>query len=169
MGFVYQKAGLADLELLVQTRLTTLRAANLLPDSAELREVERHSHAYYRQALENGLHTAYLAFDGADCVATGGASYFQVMPTVHNPSGWKAYLMNLYTAPPYRRRGVALELLRLLVADAPARGIRSISLEATGMGRPLYEAFGFVPMEYEMELPERFFDRYRPEPAPGIR
>ena len=28
------------------------------------------------------------------------------------------------------------------------------TLEATAMGRPLYEHFGFAPMEHEMELPE---------------
>jgi hypothetical protein len=32
------------------------------------------------------------------------------------------------------------------------RGIDQISLEATEMGRPLYEKYGFVKMESEMEL-----------------
>lgn len=34
-----------------------------------------------------------------------------------------------------------------------AKGIRAVSLEATDMGRPLYEKYGFLSMEREMELP----------------
>lgn len=43
--------------------------------------------------------------------------------------------------------------LKLLVEDARSRGIDAISLEATQMGRPLYEKFGFVKMNDEMEYP----------------
>lgn len=44
--------------------------------------------------------------------------------------------------------------MELLVADAMEKGVSAISLEATEMGRPLYEKFGFVKMNSEMELPE---------------
>ena len=76
------------------------------------------------------------------------------MPTYHNPSGNKAYIMNMYTNPEYRRQGIAFETLRLLVEDAKSRGVNAISLEATDMGRPLYEKYGFIKMNDEMELPE---------------
>lgn len=62
--------------------------------------------------------------------------------------------MNMYTDPEYRRRGIALRTLDRLVSDARERGITSISLEATEMGRPLYEKYGFVKTEDEMYLPE---------------
>lgn len=75
------------------------------------------------------------------------------MPTYHNPTGQKAYIMNMYTRPEYRRRGIAFGTLELLVEDAEKRGVTAISLEATDMGRPLYEKYGFVQMESEMELP----------------
>lgn len=91
--------------------------------------------------------------EGARVVGAGGVSFFQVMPTVHNPSGNKAYIMNMYTHPDYRRRGVALKALDLLVQEAKRRGVTAISLEATEMGRPLYEKYGFVAMPHEMELP----------------
>ena len=117
-------------------------------------EVERASYEYYRQAFLNDSHTAYLVFDGNKFVGAGGVSYYQVMPTYHNPSGKKAYIMNIYTSPSYRRNGIATKTLTLLVEDAKRRGINAISLEATEIGKPLYDKFGFVQMKNEMEYIE---------------
>ncbi len=72
------------------------------------------------------------------------------MPTYHNPTGKKAYIMNMYTAPEYRRQGIAISTLDLLVKDVRKQGVSQIALEATEMGRPLYEKYGFVKMEDEM-------------------
>lgn len=74
------------------------------------------------------------------------------MPTYHNPSGYKAYIMNMYTHPDYRRRGIAYKMLDILVNEAKSKGINAISLETTEMGRPVYEKYGFVQMKNEMEL-----------------
>ena len=154
MALVYKRATLANLDVLTETRIEVLRAANRLDASADMTQVERATLAYYRSALADGSHTAYLVFDGDVFVGAGGVSYYAVMPTYHNPTGRKAYIMNMYTCPAYRRRGIAARTLDLLVQDARGRGVHAISLEATSMGRPLYEAYGFVPMTSEMELPE---------------
>ena len=45
--------------------------------------------------------------------------------------------------------------LDMLVKDIKNKGITAISLEATDMGRPLYEKYGFIKMNDEMELPEQ--------------
>ena len=60
--------------------------------------------------------------------------------------------MNIYTAPAYRRRGVARRIVEKLIEDAKARGIRSVLLEATEMGRPLYESPGFEDAQGYMRL-----------------
>ena len=148
----YRKATIDDLDMLVSTRITVLRAANKLDDNVDMSKVERESRDYYEKALLDGSHTAYLVFDDGEFVGAGGVSYFRVMPTYHNPSGRKAYIMNMYTAPDHRRRGIAYNTLDLLVKDAKAQGVAAISLEATDMGRPLYERYGFVKMNDEMEL-----------------
>ena len=154
MNLNYRKAGISDLELLTRTRIEVLRAANGLSSDTDMTEVEKQSYAYYQKALQDGTHTAYLVFDG-DCFAgAGGISYYRVMPTFHNPSGNKAYIMNMYTRPEYRRQGIASRMLELLVEDARSRGIGFITLEATAMGRPLYQRFGFVAMRDEMILPD---------------
>ena len=152
MKLEYKKATIEDLDLLTKTRVEVLRAANELPEDTDMSEVEKQSHDYYKKALVDGSHIAYLIFDGESFVGAGGDSFFQVMPTYHNPSGKKAYIMNMYTVSEYRRRGVAYQTLDKLVQEAKERGIFAISLEATDMGRPLYEKYGFVKMDHEMEL-----------------
>lgn len=153
MEVYFRKAALNDLEKLTETRIAVLRAANQLADDVDMAEVEHRSREYYKTALQDDSHVAYLVFDGETFIGAGGVSFFRVMPTYHNPSGRKAYIMNMYTKPEYRRRGIAQKTLTLLVNEAKSRGITSISLEATAMGKPLYKKFGFVSMVDEMELP----------------
>nr|WP_297708050.1 GNAT family N-acetyltransferase [uncultured Butyrivibrio sp.] len=148
----YRKATIEDLDVLVTTRIEVLRAANKLGSEADMSEVEQQSRDYYTKALTDDTHTAYLVFDEDKIIGAGGVSYYRIMPTYHNPSGEKAYVMNMYTAPGYRRQGIAYKTLDLLVQDAKNRGITAISLEATDTGRPLYEKYGFVKMNDEMEL-----------------
>lgn len=153
MDLIYRQATLDDLDFLTETRITVLRAANLLSDSEDMDDIRKRSYAYYQKALTEGSHIAYLVFDGDRFVGAGGISFYTVMPTFHNPTGQNGYIMNMYTAPSYRRLGIASHTLQLLISAAHQRGVTRISLDATKMGRPLYQKHGFVPMPDEMELP----------------
>lgn len=102
MNLTYKRATLEDIDILTETRIEVLRAANKLSADTDMSEVERQSYNYYQKALCDGSHIAYLAFDENHFVGAGGVSFFQVMPTYHNPSGNKAYIMNMYTNPEYR-------------------------------------------------------------------
>lgn len=150
--FEYKKATIKDIDELVQTRIIVLRAANKLSSDEDMSKVEQESYSYYKRALESGEHAAYLVYDNGKFIGAGGVSFYQVMPTYHNPTGKKAYIMNMYTAPEYRRQGIAFHTLDLLVNAAKKQGVSQIALEATDMGRPLYEKYGFVRMQDEMEL-----------------
>ena len=148
----YRVATLDDIDLLTASRVKVLRAANKLDDSVDMTEVEKESYNYYQKALADGTHFAILVMADGRFIGAGGVSFYNVMPTYHNPSGKKAYIMNMYTDPSYRRQGIAYKTLDILVNVARKREINQISLEATDMGRPLYEKYGFVKMESEMEL-----------------
>ena len=155
MNLIYKKATIEDIDILTETRVEVLRAANKLPADTNMDEVRKQSYDYYRNAICKGTHIAYLVLADNQIVGTGGVSYFQVMPTYHNPSGKKAYIMNMYTKPQYRGRGIAYKTLDKLVKETQRKGITAISLEATDMGRPLYEKYGFTKMKDEMELPQK--------------
>lgn len=155
MDFKYSLATIDDLDVLVETRIRVLKAANELPDSTDMSEVARESRRYYEQGFVKNNHVAYLVYYADKVVGAGGVSFYQVLPTFHNPSGEKAYIMNMYTDPEYRRQGIGWQTLNLLVEAAKDRRVPFITLEATKMGRPLYGKYGFVQMEDEMVLPEQ--------------
>lgn len=142
---------LSDLEVLISTRIEVLRAANKLDDTVDMSKVAAESRTYYLESLENGSHVAYLVYDGQQVVGAGGISFYKVMPTFHNPSGVKGYIMNMYTRPDYRRKGIAFKTLDLLMKEAKNQGIYLVTLEATDAGRLLYQKYGFVQMDAEME------------------
>ena len=151
-NYEYKKATIADIDELIRTRIIVLRTANKLSNDVDMSLVEKESYEYYKSALETGEHIAYLVYDNGSFIGAGGVSFYQVMPTYHNPTGKKAYIMNMYTASEYRRQGIAFHTLDLLVKDIRKQGVSQITLEATEMERLLYEKYGFVKMEDEMEL-----------------
>lgn len=154
MELTWHRATEEALEVLAHSRAEVLRADNKLPETEDLSSHAAGARAYYQRALADGSHVAYLVYDGEALVGTGGVCFYHVLPTYHKPVGYRAYIMNLYTHPDYRRRGIARRTLELLMKEARSRGVDRISLETSTMARPLYESFGFTGMPGEMYLPE---------------
>jgi len=57
--------------------------------------------------------------------------------------GEQGLVVNVYTAPAWRRRGLAERLMRALLAWTETRGLSSVVLHASDDGRALYERLGF--------------------------
>jgi GNAT superfamily N-acetyltransferase len=64
-----------------------------------------------------------------------------------DPATDPARVRAMYTHPAFTRRGVGRLVLEACEAAAAAKGFDSLELMATRSGRPLYEAFGFEPVE----------------------
>ena len=56
----------------------------------------------------------------------------------------------MYTYPPYRNQGIATRLFDLTVQEARNNGSFKILLNATALGKPIYEKYGFKETENEM-------------------
>lgn len=93
--------------------------------------------------LREGDQLTLLALEGDACIGCATLCFLTVLPTADHPTGLRAHLMNVYTVPGFRRRGIARTLVTALMDVARQRGATEISLDATEAGRPLYRALGF--------------------------
>jgi ribosomal protein S18 acetylase RimI-like enzyme len=137
----YRIATSEDIELLMSSRLEMLRIVNDLSDDYVYSdEIISESRDYFL----NGDQTTVLALDGGNVIGCASMSYMRIMPTFSHPTGKRAHLMNVYTRNEYRRQGIARKMVLMLIDETWKRGATEISLDATVMGRPLYESLGFV-------------------------
>lgn len=147
-----RRATLDDRDALVWLRVALMRemGAVLAPDEAALAEVIRH---YLDTALPEGGFIAWVGTDAAGTViGCGGLVTAQKPPSPGNHSGREAYIMNMYTAPAWRGRGLAARIFAALVAEARAAGAELVRLHATEDGRSIYARAGFRATDTEMVL-----------------
>ena len=137
----YRISAAEDIELLLQSRMDTLRAVNRL-DSG-YRFTDEFLAASRKYFLE-GDQTTVLATDDGRVVGCATICYLEMMPTFSHPTGRRAHLMNVYTDAAWRRKGVACQMVSMLISEAWKRGATEISLDATAAGRPLYRKLGFT-------------------------
>ena len=86
------------------------------------------------------------------CIGTGIVFYYDSVPSKINLTGKNAYITGMYVEPEYRGRGVAKEILRRVISRVSGKGYKVIMLNASDMGRPLYEKVGFQEIHGGMIL-----------------
>jgi GNAT superfamily N-acetyltransferase len=112
--------------------------------SAELDRMVEVARPWLATALENGSYRHWLAVDGSGRVAGGGGVLLSPWPAnPHDPCTERAVILNVYTEPEFRRRGVALQVMKAILAWIKAYGLRGVNLHASDEGRDLYEKLGF--------------------------
>ncbi len=108
--------------------------------------------AYLRDAMPAGRYHGWLA-EVADGRVVGGVGIaIAAWPgSPDDPAPRRGWVLNVYTEPEYRRRGIARRLMDALLDWCRAEDFASVALHATDSGRPLYERLGFQPTN-EMRL-----------------
>jgi GNAT superfamily N-acetyltransferase len=105
-----------------------------------------------RLGLTDGTYRGWLVeAPGNRIVAGGGVIILQFQPHPRDPQPKRAWVVNMFTEPADRRRGLARQLMQTILRWCGAEGMRFLYLHASDEGRPLYESMGFAPTN-EMSL-----------------
>lgn len=148
----YRRAELIDINELVKLRISFLQEIGNIVPSAGDNEMANSLYEYLKDKLSKDEFVAWLAMEEGKIVATSGLCFYNLPPSYKNPTGKVAYIMNMYTLPNYRNKGIAKILFNKTVEEAKLKGYKYISLHATEKGRPLYLKFGFKDLNTEMTI-----------------
>ena len=121
-------------------------------DEAQLDAMEAASAPFFEQALRDGHYTGFFALDDDQrVVAGGGVILVAYQPHPLAPHQRRPFVVNMYTEPEHRRKGLARKLMDAMIAWTRREGYGTLFLHASDSGRPLYEHLGFEPTN-EMRL-----------------
>lgn len=146
MKIEIREAELANLDLLLEWRMTVLREVFSIPLYEPMEKMEYANRIYYQAALKTGEHIACFAYADNEIVGCGGVCFYREMPSPDNPNGGCAYLMNIYTVPEYRNCGTGKSIVAWLRQRASERGICKIYLETSEKACEFYKKIGFEDM-----------------------
>ena len=152
MDIEVRRASLADLDLLMEWRMTVLHEVFSIPACDPMAELERENRRYYQATLPTEGHIACFACAGNEIIGCGGVCLYREMPSPDNPGGGCAYLMNIYTRPEFRGQGAGKKIVSWLISQAAQRSITKIYLETSISGRSLYQEMGFTDMRDYMRF-----------------
>lgn len=152
----FRKAVKSDISQLIEMRLAYLKEDYGFLSEEQIIKIKNSLPVYYRNHLEKDL-MIYVAEESSEIIAT---VFLLVIEKPANPSfitGKTGAVLNVYTKSQYRRQGIGRKLMNMMLNDADKMNLSYVELQATDMGKGLYEKIGFniekseyTPMKYKI-------------------
>ena len=145
MNIVTDKATINDIDELVQMRLDYLTEDYGTLTDAQITKIASSLPDYYRMHLNKDL-LVYVARENIIV----SCCFLLISEKPANPSfinGRTGSVLNVYTKPEYRKRGIAGKLMEQLIAEANDIGLDYIELKSTDEGYHLYKSLGFQDVQ----------------------
>jgi ribosomal protein S18 acetylase RimI-like enzyme len=105
---------------------------------------------WLKAAIQREIYIGLVAESGHEVIAGAGMLLMEWGPTRGDPNPMRGRIVNVWTHPDWRRRGIASDLVQRLLAQAEKIGIRTIGLGSTPVSEALYRSLGFKQYVAEM-------------------
>jgi ribosomal protein S18 acetylase RimI-like enzyme len=148
---VYRRARIDDVPNLVEYRIRFLNEQYNHPEDGVTKILRKSLLEYFTKAIPSNDFIAWVAEYNGKIIATSGMVVWQIPARYGGvESGKLGYLLNFYTIPEARRRGIGTRLLDELIKEAKLLGLKYLHLHASEDGISIYRKAGFV----EPRMPE---------------
>jgi len=150
----YRRASIDDVPVLVDYRIRFLNELCNHPENNETAVVRKSLLGYFTKAIRSKDFIAWVVEYDGKIIATSVMVVWQ-KPAIYGgvESGKLGYLLNFYTIPEARKKGIATRLLNELIKEAKSLGLNYLHLHASKDGISIYRKAGFVePEQPELEL-----------------
>lgn len=150
--FTFRLATTDDAAIITHHRRAMFSDMGHAAEVATLDQMATGFEGWVRRKLEQGLYIGFFMENvEGQVVAGAGCWIMEWPPHLLDASAERAYILNVYTEPEYRGRGLAKQLMQSVLDFCEARHLGVITLHASQFGRPLYEQLGFTQTN-EMRL-----------------
>lgn len=102
---------------------------------------------FFEEHVRAGTVRMFLVESGGALAAVGGYVLVPHPSKPDDPAERRGFVINVWTDPAHRSRGLARAVMEAVVADARAAGVRRLDLRSSEAARPLYASMGFAPVE----------------------
>jgi GNAT superfamily N-acetyltransferase len=149
-GVVIRRATAGDAATIARHRVSMFRDMGQVPTEDLANQLLSESTSALKVALDDGSYVGWLALDGKEEVAAGAGVHIkpQLPRITHDgtrvASSSVPLVVNVYTEPRWRRRGIARSLMNTVLQWSRVQGFDRVVLHASDTGRPLYASLGFA-------------------------
>jgi GNAT superfamily N-acetyltransferase len=149
LGLVMARATASEAGIIARHRVEMFRDMGQVPTEELAGVLLAESTSALASGLRDGSYVGWLVRDAGQVVAGAGVHIKPQLPRVSHDGTRVAatsvpLVVNVYTEPQWRRRGIARALMNTLMAWAAAEGFDRLVLHASDTGRPLYASLGFT-------------------------
>lgn len=140
-----------DAAVIARHRVEMFRDMGRIPNEVLAQELLEESQIAIAAALGDGSYLGWLAINGDGPVVAGAGVHLKPHLPRIAPDGSRVALslvplvVNVYTEPAWRKRGIARVIMSTLMQWARETGYDQVVLHASDAGRPLYTSLGFTP------------------------
>jgi GNAT superfamily N-acetyltransferase len=145
-GIHIRRAALEDIDELIKLRIELLKEVGNLWSEDDAPVLIEATQRYFSEKIPAGEFIALIAEVDGRIVGISGIVPIERPPVANNLAGREGYVLNMYTKPDFRGKGIATLLLEKIISFAKSNSMLRIWLHATPIAMGIYKRFGFVPI-----------------------